>query len=696
MKLEELLIFGGRRLPVLLQAEASECGLACLGMVAGWHGYRADLGLLRASYPTSLKGVALDGLMRTAERMHFSSRPLRLELEELPELQLPCILHWDMKHFVVLAEVKRRRAKIHDPAFGVRWMPLDELSQHFTGVALELTPTPDFESRDERRRVRLYDFFRRMTGFKTGLLQLFLLSLVMQLFGLASPFYMQLVVDEAITGRDAELLEVLALGFLLLMLIGLVLSVLRTWLGVLFGTRLGFRLRVNLVHHLLRLPQVWFERRHMGDVLSRIGSAEPVQQMLTGGAIAAALDGIFVVIVLVMMFLYSPTLTWITIGAFVLYSLVRVLSYGLFRELNLQSIVEGAKESSLFMENIRAIQGVRAFGRTAAREAAWHNQYVRVTNIGIRLQRYSLVFSVANGLLFGLENIAVVYLGAQLVFDSVFTVGMLFAFISYKGQFSGRAGALIDQAVALKMLDLHRERLADLVHEPTEVPGSVQDGLRGALQGRVAFENLGFRYAETEPFVYRNLNGVIEVGESVVIAGPSGCGKTTLIKLLLGILQPSEGKVRIDGIELSPNWLPELRRQIAVVMQDDMLLSGSLLDNISFFDREVDAGRVAECARLAQIHDEITAMPMAFQTLVGDMGTALSGGQRQRVLLARALYHQPRILVLDEATSQVDVACEERIDSALKALAITRVIVAHRPDTIARADRVLSLTAAVP
>jgi len=297
---------------------------------------------------------------------------------------------------------------------------------------------------------------------------------------------------------------------------------------------------------------------------------------------------------------------------------------------------------------------------------------------------------VLHKLVFGLERVAVIWVGALLVLDQRFSVGMLFAFFAYKEQFALRVSGLIDKVVELKMLRLQGERLADIVLTPPEAEPEATPR-RHELAARLELRDVRFAYSDGEPPVIEHLNLVIEPGESVAIVGPSGCGKTTLLKIMLGIHAPQSGEVRVGDVPMRHLGLRAWRDMIGTVMQDDQLFAGSIADNIAFFDARADAQWVEQCARFAAVHDEIEAMPMGYHTLIGDMGASISGGQKQRILLARALYKRPKILFLDEATSALDIDRERLVNQAIRQLEITRVVVAHRPETIAAAARVVVL-----
>ena len=676
-----------------LQSESSECALACLAMIASAHGLYADLAELRRRFPVSLKGATLAQLIRHAEALGFAARPLRLELEELGELALPCILHWDLNHFVVLKRVQRDRVVILDPAVGERVLPRAVVSKHFTGVALELTPTAEFKPVDVRRRVRFGELTGRVRGLPVALTQLFVLALALEVFALAAPLFNQFVIDEVVVSGDRELLDVLLIGFALLLITQTAISLLRHWLMMRLALDVNYQWSASLFAHLLRLPAAFFEKRHLGDIVSRFGSLAAMQNTLTTAVIGAVLDGIMATLALVILFLYSPTLTWVALLAVAAYALIRLAFYRPFRDATEERLVLAAKEQSHFLETLRAMLPLKLSGRESERRARWQHLLADVFNRDVRTEKLGIVFSISQTAITGAATLAIFYLGARLVMDNELTIGMLIAFASYQATFTGRMQALIGYAFDWRMLGLHAERLADIALEPPEERPPVEtDAAR--LAPRIELRNISFRYADGEPWVLKNLSLLIEPGESVAIIGPSGCGKSTLMKIVLGVLAPTEGEVFIDGIPIRRLGLAQYRRLIGAVLQDDHLLAGSIAENIAFFDPQPEDRRIEAAARVAAVHEEIHRMPMGYQTLVGDLGTSLSGGQKQRVLLARALYKRPKILVLDEATSHLDVFNERRVNQAIAGLKLTRIVVAHRPETIASAGRVIALGSA--
>lgn len=680
-----------KRLPLLLQTEAAECGLACLCMVASYWGHKLDIASMRRRFSVSLKGVTLKGLMTMAQGLALQTRPLKLDMEHLPDLKLPCVLHWDLNHFVVLKSVSTTHAVIHDPAVGERRLSLADIAKHFTGVALELTPTAEFVKKQETQDFSLFSLMGRVIGLKRGLTQLLLLGLALQVCALAAPFYMQWLVDEALLAADRDLITVLGCGFLLLVLVQTSIGAVRSWITTVLATNLNFQWLGNAFAHLMKLPLPYFEKRHTGDIVSRFGSIQTMQRSMTTQFVEGVIDGVLVIGTFIMMILYSIKLAAVACIAVLLYVVLRWIIFRALREANAEQIIHAAKQQTHFLESVRGVQSVRLFHRAEQRRSGWMNALADQFNAELRIAKLSVTYQTANTFLFGAERIIVIWLAALAVLDNQFSVGMLFAFISYKDQFSQRMASLVDKLFELRMLRLHGERVADIVLTEAERDHQEVEVDAENITPSIEIRNLAFRYADSEPYVLKDLNLSIPAGQCIAVTGPSGCGKTTLMKLLLGLLEPSEGEILIGGVKLSQFGLSNYRQLLGTVMQDDNLFAGSISDNICFFDPNPQQEQIQACAQLAAIHPEISGMPMAYNTLVGDIGSGLSGGQKQRVLLARALYKNPKILILDEATSHLDVWNEQAVNTAIKQIPLTRIIVAHRPETIAMAERVVVL-----
>ena len=661
-------------------------------MVAAHHGQRHTLPELRQRHSLSLKGATLTRLIGIADRMGFLTRALRLDMHDLDKLSLPCIVHWDLNHFVVLKQVSRTGVTIVDPAFGERRLPLDEVSKHFTGVALELAPGADFKRKEAAPHVTA----RQLTGPIQGLWRAFgmiiALSVCLQACAILAPFFMQWIVDQVLVSADRDLLTVLGIGFGSLLLLQVAIGVLRGWSVVHLSARLGTQWAANVFGHLLKLPLEFFEKRHLGDITSRMGAVQAIQRTLTTSFIEALIDGLMAIVTLAMMLLYSWKLTLVTALAVVLYLSLRMIAFRAVRDGTEQQLLAAANQQSHLFESIRGMQSVKIAGCESLRNTRYQNLLGETINRDVRLQYLGLGFGSSSQLIFGIERVAVIWIGTVLAMQNVFSVGMLIAYLAYKDQFAQRASGLIDKWVEFRMLRLHGERLADIVlAEPEE--GDLAHAARLPDAARIEASGLSFRYADGEPLILNECSFCIEPGESVAIVGASGCGKTTLVKLMLGLLSPSAGQVNVGGQPIERIGAAAYRSMVGAVMQDDQLFAGSIADNIAFGNENYELAEVEEAAKLAAVDAEIAAMPMGYHSLIGDMGTSLSGGQKQRVLLARALYRQPRILFLDEATSHLDVERERLVNEAVRSMALTRVIIAHRPETIASADRVLVMHA---
>ena len=620
---------------------------------------------MRRRFAPSLRGAALKTLIGLADRIGLTPRAVKLPLEQLGNLHVPAVLHWDMNHYVVLERVKGEKALIHNPDGRSTWMPMAEVSDHFTGVALELRPSNDFQTGKQRERLRLSQLWQRMTGIKRALLQVLVLTLVLQAFVLASPYYMQLAIDQAIPALDNDLLTVLALGFGLFTVINAGAALLRSFVLLVAGTSIGFSLASNIARRLFRLPIDWFEKRHTGDILSRFQSISPIQNLLTQGAVAAIVDGIMAILTLALMLWYSAQLAAVALIAFALYTIVRLVSFSFEREAIEASIVTGGKEQSTLIETLRGMTTLRLFGRETLRHALWQTRLTDAVNADVRVARIGIWQGTANTLIFGIENIVTIWLAVGFVIEGAgFSVGMVFAYMAYKGQFIGKAAALIDQVIAFRMLGLHLERLSDIALSEEDRSFGQSADTETTLKGRIELRDVFYRYSPSDPLVLQGVNLIVEAGD-----------------------------VLVDGLPLARFGYKSFHGQIAAVLQEDSLFAGSLSDNIALFDESIDMERVVGAAVAASIHEDISRMPMQYETLVGDMGSTLSGGQKQRVLLARALYRQPKILVMDEGTAHLDSAHEQAVNAAIGAMGITRIIIAHRQETIAAANRILVVEA---
>lgn len=682
-----------RRLPIILQAEASECGLACLAMISGYHGNHTDLVSLRSVGATSSRGTTLTNLMAMAEWLGLQSRPLRLELEELQSLAKPCVLHWGLDHFVVLESVGSNTARIVDPSVGRRRIRLDQVSKKFTGVALELLPAPSFRADDRRKRLSVGRMVSGVRGLAAALWRIMGLAIVIELIASLMPLLTQVITDRVIPYYDHDLLTLLAFGFAGLIVVQVAVASLRSWAIACLSANLNLAWNSAVFGHLLRLPDRYFQDRNLGDIVSRFGSLGDLQESLTTNLVEAILDGLVAVITLALLFLYSTLLAGLTVLSLAVYIMLRFLAFSRFREAQHEQILSDAQRDGLVLELLRGARTVRLMNSAAMMSSRYTNCSAESVNRAFVTQRLMLIFGSASTLIGGTHRIAMIWLGTGAVISGDMTVGMLMATMAYSTQFMSRGSTLVDYLVELRMLGLHADRLSDIVLTcaETNVIGKVRVT---AEDVGISIRNVTFRYSEFDEPVLRNVSFDIAPGETVAIVGASGCGKTTLVKIILGLLDPDEGHVLVAGVKLKDLGKGQFRDMVGSVMQDEDLFSGSVSDNICFFSdkRQSDIERAAS---IAQIHAEIMLMPMGYETHMGGIGSSISGGQKQRILLARALYRRPRVLILDEATSHLDVENERLVNATVRGQRMTRLIIAHRPETIAIADRVILLRSGV-
>jgi len=678
-------------MPLIRQSAAAECGLACIGMIANYHGYKTDLPSLRRTFEISLKGATLADLVAIGESMALGSRALKCEPEDLLHVRLPAILHWNLTHFVVLKRIiGSKKFEIYDPSHGRQVLTLHEVDRQFTGVVLELTPSAEFKRHEEKSPVKLASLVHIDRKMAKPILQAVLLSGILQAFVLVGPFFIQLVIDEAILKSDLALLFSIALGFSALKLFEVTTSIFRRVIFQLIGNTLTFDLKTTLFHHLIRLPVSYFHGRGTGDVQQRFNSLNLISEFVVDGLIEAIIDGILAITVGLILFAYSPFLGLLVLAFVLLYLIIRLMFFRLSKRLETNQQIAFADESTKFLETLTAIQTIKVAGQESERENLWRNAAAEVINANIRVGNVRIAYESFSDAAIGLSHIVIVYLAATAAIEGNMTIGMITAFLAYKSQFEQKLIELLNKWMTFRLLDVHLERVADIALTEKEAHLSIPSNQQ-KFEGRITLRNLSFKYVPLDEDILCKINLEILPGEFVALAGPSGQGKSTLLRLITGTYRPTAGEILYDGKSLSHWGVKNIRRQIGVVMQDDTLLAGTIENNISMFDPEPDMERIRWAASTVQILEYIESLQMGMNSLVGDMGSTLSGGQKQRIMLARALYRRPKLLVLDEGTSQLDVHTEEKINDALRALKITRIIAAHRPDTLEKADRTITI-----
>jgi len=675
-----------RQLTAIEQQKEDEGGIICLAMIASYFDIVVDIKQLRNK--SLAKNINFKRMALLADSIGLTTRKVKVVPDNIKHLEMPCIMGWGKDHFVVLQEVRGNKVSICDPKNGMCELTLAEVAEHFYGHALQLTPLAEHSNEPEPPRAKLSSFWTQVSGIKKTLVKIFMLSMMLHLFIIVSPFYMQLVIDDVLVSYDYDLLVLLSLGFLLILLLQVMTTALRSVIINIMGNQLLVQMSANLIQHLFKLPMDYFEKRHIGDIMFRINSLDRIKNLLTTTIVESLVDGFVVIGLLVVMFLYSTELAVIVVGVSLIYLTVRLVLYQPFRNVQEKMIVTGGEKHTNLMESVRGIQVIKLFNQELDRLHMFNSLNVRLSNHSMRAEKLRITFTWTNELLYGLENITVMFVAAHLVMNGNFSVGMIFAFMSYRDQFGRKATNLIDKLIEFKMISLHLERLGDIALTEKEQHQGVLDD-KSRLDGSLEVKNMSFRYTTKDEYVLENVNLKIEKGESVAIIGPSGCGKSTLLKIMLGLLHPDIGEVNADGKSIYQMGLKNYRTHIGSVMQNERLMSGTISENISFFCDTPDQERIVESAQKVGIHQDILKLSEGYDTIIGDMGCSLSGGQTQRIILARALYRQPSILFLDEATSNLDISLENYINNSIKSLNMTRIFIAHRPQTILSADRIL-------
>ena len=669
--------------------EIADCGAACLAMVLGWFGKDVPLREVRARIGCGRGGTNGLALLKAARGYGLQGRGVRIEPVDLGYLLPGAILHWGFDHFLVFERTVRRGIEVQDPANGRRVISPDEVERKFTGVALIFQPGETF-MRESRPVKPLRRYLRRLPPHWRVLGQVLLQSLLLQAFVLALPLLMRTIVDGIVPRSDRGLLAVLALGVGVILAFHFCAGVLRSLLLLRVQALLDTQLGIGFVDHLTRLPYAFFLRRSAGDLLARFQSNRELRETLTTRAITSLLDGALVVFYLVALMWTSVPVGGLVLGLGLLHVALFLFSRRKIRELTARSLDVQARASSRLIDIVGGMEILKSMGAEPPAVDRWSHLFIEELNVAIekgKLQAWT--DSLRNTLQIG-GPLAILLLGAYLVVAGQLSLGTMLALNALGFGFLAPLSQLVSTAFQLQELRGHIARIDDILQEPVEQDERAAQSAP-ELSGQISLEQVDFSYSENEPPALTGVSVTIRPGQKVAIVGPSGAGKSTLARLMVGLYRPTSGRVLYDGHDLSRLDLPSLRRQLGVVAQGSHVFGTTIRANISLADPDAGPQAIAEAARAAQIHDDIVAMPMGYETVLSDGGASLSGGQRQRVAIARALLHQPSILVLDEATSELDTVSERRIINHLAQLRCTRIVVAHRLGTVVDADLILVL-----
>lgn len=684
-----------RRFALVEQAEEMDCGAACLAMICRHYGIPMTLGKLRELANVTTQGATLDSLARAGESLGFTTRGVQCTRDSLMGFELPFIVHWEGYHYVVVYGISSRWVWVADPAIGFRKMSAEEFERGWSGTCLLFTPGESMTQLSVQRSPWLR-FIGYLAPYKKILAHLFLATFVIQMLGVVPPLIIQNILDGVVVHQNVGLLHLLIAGLIISSVFSQLMATIRAYLANFMVRNMDFAMMSHFFRHTLSLPLSFFARRKTGDIFARFQENQTIRAFLTESTVTTALNLLMVFIYFTIMFLYNVKLTLLLIAFVIPIAALTVVVTPRVKAYARDVFATSTDAKAYLMETLGGAETVKGMGIERPVRLRWERKYTKALESQYKAQQFHILVGLASQLLNAATTIAVLWVGATLVLERELTIGQLMAFNAFMGSVLAPLMGLVALWGQLNDAGVAMERLGDVLDlEPEQKPQDVLSRVMlPDLQGEIVMKDLYFRYGgEDTPYVLENISFAIRPGEMVAIVGRSGSGKTTLAKLLVGFYKPTEGSMTVDGYDLNVIDAAFYRAQVGYVMQSNLLFSGTIAENIACGDDSPDRRRIEEVARMADAHAFISKLPLGYEQVVGERGIGLSGGQIQRLCIARALYHDPRLLVFDEATSALDTQSESNILANMQEIlrGRTAVIIAHRLSTIMQADKILVL-----
>lgn len=681
----------GKKYPFIQQQSTADCGPTCLAMVSQYWGKKFSLNMLRNLANVGRAGASLKSLAAAAESVGFQARPVRASFNRLVDHKRPWIAHWQGDHYVVVYQVKGNRVLISDPAVGRKKLSLQDFQASWTGYALLLIPTPQLQETPSSKP-SLGRFWGAFVPYSSMLIPIIIASVLLQVFGLVTPLFTQIILDQVVVHKNLNTLQVMAMGLLMFSIWRMALVSIRQYMLVNFANRVDLTLVSGFIRHALNLPLQFFASRHVGDILTRVQENHKIQSFLTRQAIGAWLDVLSAVVYVGLMAYYNLHLTMLVLGVLLPLIVLTVVANPFLRQISREIFNEAAKQNSSLVEMLTGVATVKAAAAEHELRWRWEEHLTSTINTQFRGYKMAIGLQVVSGLINTLGSTALLWYSATLVIQDQLSIGQLVAFNMLIGNVVGPVMSLVGLWSQLQEVMVSVERLDDIFNTEPEETAEKSMLVLPQLRGEVEFENVTFRYnLDDERNILQNVSFEAHPGETIAIVGRSGSGKSTLVSLLQGLYHPTSGRVLMDGHDIRHVSPQSLRRQLGVVPQECFLFSGTILENITIYRPEYSLEQVVEAGKLAEAHAFIQTLPLGYSTKVGERGSTLSGGQRQRIAIARALLPNPRILILDEATSSLDTESERRFQQNLQRISRDRTtfIIAHRLSTVRNANKIL-------